>query len=166
MNAGTKKSTARALADLGVGVVLATVEIGVPAARVYRALTDPRELMQWWGSPETYRAHRWEADFRVGGRWLVEGKGADGKPYSVSGRFLEIEPPRRLVQTWQHDWDAEHPETKLTYTLDDVPQGTRVTVRHEGFLARSDACNSHAKGWECVLAWLESHLENVARPSL
>jgi uncharacterized protein YndB with AHSA1/START domain len=159
-------SKARALADLEAGVVLATVEIAVPIERVFRALTNPRELMQWWGSPETYRAHAWEADFRVGGNWRVDGKGADGHPYAVYGRFLEIEAPRRVVQTWQHDWDANHPETKLTYTLDDIPGGTRVTVRHEGFLKGSEACSNHARGWERVLGWLEGYLENLARPGL
>src|SRR5262252_7273928 len=114
MNPEPSTSKARALADLEAGVVVATVEIAVPMERVFRALTDPRELMQWWGSPETYRAHAWEADFRVGGRWRVDGKSADGKPYSVQGRFLEIDAPRRLVQTWQYDWDATHPETTLT----------------------------------------------------
>jgi uncharacterized protein YndB with AHSA1/START domain len=166
MKLETGKSSARALADLAAGVVLATVEIAVPVERVFRALTDPRELMAWWGSPETYRAHKWEADFRVDGAWRVDGKGATGKPYSVYGRFLEIEVPRRVVQTWQHDWDADHPETRLTYTLDGVPGGTRVTVRHEGFIARSEACSSHAKGWERVLAWLEGYLQNLAHPGL
>jgi len=159
-------SNARALADLAAGVVLATVEIAVPVERVFRALTDPQELVAWWGSPETYRAHKWEADFRVGGKWRVEGKGADGHPFFVHGRFLEIAPPHLVVQTWQHDWDAGHPETKLTYTLDEVPGGTRVTVRHEGFVERPESCSSHAHGWERVLAWLEGYLENLARPGL
>ena len=162
----TRKSNARALADLDAGMVLATVEIAVPMARVFTALTDPRELMTWWGSPETYQAHRWEADFRVGGAWIVEGKGVDGHSYSVRGRFLEIDPPRRVVQTWQHDWDANHPETTLTYTLDEVPGGTRVTVRHEGFVARPEACSNHARGWERVLGWLDGYLENRERPGL
>ena len=166
MNVGKTKTGARALADLAAGVVLATVQIAAPAERVFQALTDPRELMQWWGSPETYHADKWEADLQVGGRWRVEGKRADGTPYWVHGRFLEIDAPRRLVHTWQHNWDADHPETKVTYTLDEVPGGTRVTVRHEGFATRSEACNAHATGWERVLAWLESHLENVARPGL
>jgi len=166
MNLDPTKSKARALADLDAGVVLATVEIAVPAERVFRALTNPRELMQWWGSPETYRAHAWEADFRVGGKWRVDGKGADGHPYSVSGHFLEIDAPRRVVQTWQHDWDANHPETKLTYTLDEIPGGTRVTVRHEGFVARSEACSNPARGWERVLSWLHDYLDNLAQPGL
>jgi uncharacterized protein YndB with AHSA1/START domain len=159
-------SSARALADLAQGTILATVEIEAPAARVFRALTEPRELMHWWGSPETYRAHKWESDFRVGGRWRVDGKGVDGTPYSVSGEFIEITPPRRLVHTWAHDWDADHPVTKVTFTLDDVPGGTRVTLRHEGFGKRTEACSSHAKGWERVLTWLQGYLENEMRPGL
>jgi uncharacterized protein YndB with AHSA1/START domain len=155
------KSSARALVDLGAGSVLASVDIAAPAERVFRALSDPKELVQWWGSADTYRAHRWEADFRVGGRWRVEGRSAAGEPYSVFGEFLEITPPRRIVQTWTYDWEQGHPATKLTYMLDDVSGGTRVTVRHEGF-ATAEGGSSHAKGWERVLSWLEEHLEGSA----
>ena len=166
MSARAPMSHARAVADLAGGTVLATVEIAATAERVFRALTDPRELMAWWGSPETYRAHAWHADFRVGGAWRADGKSADGKPYAVYGEFLEIAPPRRLVQTWQHDWDANHPVTKVTYTLDDIPSGTRLTVRHEGFLQRPESCESHSKGWERVLGWLTLHVHSEARQGL
>lgn len=161
------KSSARALADLAAGSILATVDIAGSAERVFRALSDPKELVQWWGSPETYRAHRWDADFRVGGEWRVEGKSASGQPYSVSGEFLEIAPPRRLVQTWSYDWDEGNGQrpTKLTFTLEDIPGGTRVTVRHEGF-ANPEACGSHATGWERVLQWLENHVERPITPGL
>jgi uncharacterized protein YndB with AHSA1/START domain len=165
VNIDRSKSSARALADLDAGLVIATVDIAGSAERVFRALTDPKELVQWWGSPETYRAHRWDADFCVGGRWRVEGKSANGDPYSVFGEFLEITPPRRLVQTWSYDWDKDHPTTKLTYVLMDIPGGTRVTVRHEGFGSR-DACSSHTAGWERVLEWLESHVEKSVVPEL
>jgi uncharacterized protein YndB with AHSA1/START domain len=157
-------SRARALADVAEGVIVATVDIAAPRERVFRALTDPQELMQWWGSPETYRADAREADLRVGGRWRVEGKGADGTPYSVFGEFLEIEPPARLVHTWCHDWDQDHPATKVTYVLDAVSGGTRVTVRHEGFVGRPEPCRRHAMGWERVLGWLETYLENQPHP--
>jgi uncharacterized protein YndB with AHSA1/START domain len=166
VNANSPKPSARALADLAAGIVLATVQIAAPPERVFRAITDPREMMQWWGSPETYRAHRWESDLRVGGKWIVEGKGADGKPYSVHGVFVEVSPPRKLVHTWQHDWDANHPETRVAFTLDDIPGGTRVTVRHEGFANRPEACNAHSNGWERVLTWLESYLEKLVMPGL
>jgi uncharacterized protein YndB with AHSA1/START domain len=85
VNIDRSKSGARALADLDSGLVIATVDIAGSTERVFRALTDPKELVQWWGSPETYRAHLWDADFRVGGRWRVERKSANGDPYSVFG---------------------------------------------------------------------------------
>jgi uncharacterized protein YndB with AHSA1/START domain len=163
VNVDGSKSSARALADLAAGSVFATVDIAAPVERVFRALSDPRELAEWWGTPETYRAKTWEADFRVGGKWRVEGESAAGKPYSVHGEFIEITPPRKLVQTWVHDWDADHPPTKLTYLLEDVPGGTRVTVKHEGFATR-ESCGAHGAGWERVLRWLEGYVENVASP--
>src|SRR5215472_11867139 len=52
----------------------------VTEERVCRAISDPRELKRWWGSPEAYQAESWEADLRVGGRWRVDGKGVTGKP--------------------------------------------------------------------------------------
>jgi uncharacterized protein YndB with AHSA1/START domain len=166
VNVKDPKPSARALADVAAGVVVATVQIAAPAERVFRAITDPEELMHWWGSPETYRAHAWESDLRVGGKWRVEGKSADGHPYSVYGEFIEIVPPRKLVHTWQHDWDANHPETKVTFILEEIPGGTRVTVRHEGFGPRAESCTSHANGWERVLAWLEAHVERPVMPGL
>ena len=165
MNIDRTKSSARALVDLKAGSILASVDIAGSAERVFRALTDPKELIAWWGSPETYRAYKWEADFRVGGRWRCEGKSADGKPYSVLGEFLEISPPRRLVQTWTYDWEDNQPPTKLTYLLEDIPGGTRLTVRHEGF-ASPDGCSSHGSGWERVLQWLEAYVEMPVIPGL
>ena len=41
----------RAVADLMEGTILATVEIGAPIEKVFRALTSD-EITQWWGSPE------------------------------------------------------------------------------------------------------------------
>ncbi|MDB4955085.1 MAG: hypothetical protein JWO36_2654 [Myxococcales bacterium] len=167
MSDAVASSRARSIADLAAGTILATVEIATTAERVFQAITDPRELMTWWGSPDAYRAHAWESDLRVGGRWRAEGKSVDGKPYAVWGEFLEIIRPRKLVHTWLHDWDAPHATpTKVTYTLDDVPGGTRLTVRHEGFMGRPESCDGHSKGWEGVLGWLGSHLDSSSRPGL
>jgi uncharacterized protein YndB with AHSA1/START domain len=63
---------------------------------------------------------------------------ADGAPFSVGGEFLEIDAPRKLVQTWKSDWDAGH-VTTLTYRLEPMSEGTKVTVRHEGFVGRPES---------------------------
>jgi hypothetical protein len=37
-------------------------------------------------------------------------------------------------------------------------EGTKVTVRHEGFVGRPESWGTHAEGWELVLNWLEQYL--------
>jgi uncharacterized protein YndB with AHSA1/START domain len=152
----TQKSAARAVADLTSGSILATVEIAAPPERVFEALTTS-ELTKWWGSDDTYRTTHWTADLRVGGHWRVEGRGADGSPFSVEGDFLEIDPPRKLVQTWIAAWDGGN-TTTITYRLEPIEGGTRITLRHEGFAGRPQSCEGHGNGWERVLEWLGAHL--------
>jgi uncharacterized protein YndB with AHSA1/START domain len=150
------KSAARAVADLTGGIILASVEIGVPPERVFAALTTA-EVIEWWGSADTYRVTTWTADLKRGGAWRSSGVGADGKPLSVGGRTLEVEPPRLLVQTWEPDWDPG-PATIVRYEVDAIPGGSRLTVRHEGFVGRAASCENHTSGWEGVLGWLQRHL--------
>jgi uncharacterized protein YndB with AHSA1/START domain len=147
---------ARAVADLADGMILASVDIAVPCERVFDALANGAEVVKWWGSAETYRTTSYVADLRVGGEWRAEGLGADGKPYSVGGEFLEVDPPFKLVQTWKYDWGDGH-ATKLTYRLDPIENGTRLTVRHEGFRGQPEACQGHSDGWAMVLGWLADH---------
>jgi uncharacterized protein YndB with AHSA1/START domain len=154
-------SPARAVVDVGAGTVVTSVEIAVPPERVFGALTDPHQVVSWWGSAETYRTEAWSADLRVGGRWQARGRSADGKPYSVGGEFLEVDPPRKLVQTWNYDWDGGH-STVLAYELEAIAGGTRMTVRHSGFGEHRDACRSHGAGWELVLGWLLAYVTDGA----
>ncbi|HTQ05275.1 MAG TPA: SRPBCC domain-containing protein [Polyangiaceae bacterium] len=155
MNA-LKFATARAIADVSRGMLLATIDIAAPAERVFRAVTS-EELTRWWGSEDTYKTTRWTGDVRKGGAWRTEGVGRDGKPFAVHGEFLEVEPPRRLVQTWSYDWDTTGGVTTITWRFEPIEGGTRVVVHHEGFGAAEDACANHANGWERVLAWLSGY---------
>jgi uncharacterized protein YndB with AHSA1/START domain/uncharacterized protein YciI len=148
-----KNSPARAIADVNSGTILANVEIAASPERVFRALTTPEEIVRWWGSDALYRTKEWVQDFRVGGRWQAKGLGSDGVPFTVEGEFLEISPPHTLVQSWKPEWDGGH-TSRLTYRLEAVGGGTRVTVRHEGFGDRHESCASHAEGWHAVLDWL------------
>ena len=152
--------SARAVADLDEGVILGSVTIAAPPDRVFRALTSD-EIVKWWGSDQTYRVTGWTSDLRVGGSWRSDGKGADGKPFSVGGEYLEIDPPHKLVQTWFYDWGDRH-VTKLTYRLQSTSEGTKVTIRHEGFKDRPESCSSHADGWEIVLNWLAQYCDKTS----
>jgi uncharacterized protein YndB with AHSA1/START domain len=156
MTATRTASAARAIADLSGGTILATVEIAVPPERVFRALTTD-EVTAWWGSADTYRTTAWQADLRVGGRWRAAGRGSDGQPFAVEGQYLEIDPPRKLVHTWEAPWDGGN-VTTVSYRLDPIEGGTRVTLRHDGFAGRPESCAGHTEGWQRVLGWLKQHV--------
>jgi uncharacterized protein YndB with AHSA1/START domain len=155
-----KTRAARAIADVTQGMLLATIDIAATPERVFRAVTS-EELTRWWGSEDTYRTTKWSGDVRVGGAWRTDGVGQDGKPFAVHGEFLEVDPPRKLVQTWQYDWDTSNSLTTITWRFEAIGDGTRVIVRHEGFGDAHDACANHAEGWERVLGWLSDNFEVV-----
>jgi uncharacterized protein YndB with AHSA1/START domain/uncharacterized protein YciI len=146
---------AKAVADLSKGSIHARVEVAAPPERVFRAITE--EVTAWWGSVDTYHVTEWRSDLRVGGRWTSLGQGSDGKPFSVSGTYVEIDPPHRLVHTWEAPWDGGN-VTTVRYQLDPIEGGTRVTLSHDGFGDRAASCDGHAEGWERVLEWMKAHV--------
>ena len=148
---------ARAGPELNRGLILASAEIEAPPERVFAALTTS-EQTQWWGSPNSYRITKFTADLRNGGAWRSDGVSADGKPFSVRGEIIEIEPPRGLVQTRSDDWGAP----TIRYQIDPTPVGSRVPVWHEGFGDQTQSCEDHALGWEEVLGWLSDHFPRAA----
>jgi uncharacterized protein YndB with AHSA1/START domain/uncharacterized protein YciI len=164
MNRVATPNAARAVADVGQGTIIATVVIEAPIERVFAALTVPEEVARWWGSDDTYRITDWESDPRVGGRWRSAGRSKDGQTFGVEGEYLEMDPPRKLVQSWKYSWDGGGEPTTVTFRLDTVDGATRVTVRHEGFEGRPQSCESHRQGWERVLDWLADYLR-AAQPA-
>jgi len=151
-----KLKSARAVADLAEGTVMARVEIAAAPDRVFRALTTD-ELTKWWGAEGEYRTTNFAIDPHPGGKWRTDGVSADGTKFHVEGEVVEFDPPRRLVQTWKPSWDGGA-LTTLTYALEPIDGGTRVTVRHTGFAGRPESCDRHGQGWERVLGWLNRYV--------
>ena len=153
----------RAVADGGGGTIIATAEVAAPPERIFRALTTD-EVERWWGAAGFYRWTGWQADLRVQGQWSVTVIFEDGSTNGGSGEFVEIEAPRKIVMTRRFE---QHPlqgarETTIAYRLDPVVAGTRVTVRDEGYIGRSEAAYGNAEHWERVLGWLGAYMESTA----
>ena len=132
--------------------------IAAPPERVFQAITDPRQLVQWWGQPGVYRTTEIQADLRPGGHWRTSGFGADGKPFHVEGEYREVDPPRLLVHTWRPSY-RNIPETVVRWELAAENQGTRVRLNHSGFVGAADACRDHGNGWMKVLGWMQAFVE-------
>jgi len=144
--------------------VLACIDLPATPERVFNALNSA-EVERWWGSPETYRMTDWRADLRAGGRWSVNVRHGDSVN-PASGLYSLVEAPHRVAFSRIYDWP--HPtlggvETQVVYTFTATGEGTRLTVRHDGFGRRTAAAQEHAAGWERTLSWLERYLRCGAR---
>lgn len=153
-------SRARAVADLGEGYILASVEITASPERVFRALASD-EIVDWWVRTGVFRMTEWTGDVRVGGRWRGSGE-VNGQPFVLEGEFLEIDPPRKLVHTWHRVGTPGSPTT-VTYLLEPLDGGTRITLRHSGFSSR-ESCTSTSIGWETSFERLAESLAMKRAP--
>jgi uncharacterized protein YndB with AHSA1/START domain len=70
----SKNSSARAVADLAEGYLLASVEIAAPPERVFRALAS-KEILDWWVRPGVFDTREWTGGVRVRGHWRASGVG-------------------------------------------------------------------------------------------
>ncbi len=135
------------------------VQIGAPPERVFQAITDPRQLMQWWGQKGLYHHTDWKADLRPGGAWRSEGlSDKDGSPYSVSGEYVEVDPPRAVSYTWVASWSGPL-KTLVRWDLQPAAGGTLVRIRHSGFAKAPAAAQGHSEGWQRVISWMLAYLE-------
>ncbi|KAA6462988.1 SRPBCC domain-containing protein [Acidobacteria bacterium AB60] len=69
-----------------------------PRELVWRAWTDPKYVMQWWG-PKGFTAPHCEIDFRVGGKFLFCMRSADGWEGWNAGEYYEIVPYEKIVSS-------------------------------------------------------------------
>ena len=135
------------------------VHIAAPPERVFQALTDPRQLVQWWGQKGMYRSTNWKADLRPGGQWRCEGTSdTDGSSYNVSGEYVEIDPPRILSYTWVASWSGTL-TTLVRWELEPASGGTVVRLRHSGFAGHVPQAEQHYQGWPLVIGWMQAFVE-------
>ena len=134
------------------------VQIAAPPDRVFQAITDPTQLLRWWGQQGMYHGTKWCTDVRPGGQWRCEGvSDTDGSAFHVSGEYLEVDPPRLLVHTWIASWTGDV-KTTVRWELDPTNRGALVRIRHRGLAAHPELAKSYS-GWPRMLGWLQTFLE-------
>jgi uncharacterized protein YndB with AHSA1/START domain len=120
--------------------------------QVFKAWTQPEQIKRW-SCPEGMAVADSQVDLSVGGRYLLRMESAEGKVHTAVGVYREIEPPRRLVYTW--DWAEESVgETVVTVEFNDLGESTEVVLTHELF-PDAAAKEGHEQGWTSCLSQLE-----------
>ncbi|MFJ1602290.1 SRPBCC family protein [Streptomyces sp. NPDC088253] len=108
-----------------------------PVDRVWRFVTDPDELVEWFPS-------RAEIELRAGG--TIRFSGDPNMPEST-GRVLAVDPPRHLSFEWGAD--------ELRFDLDALDEKrTHFTLTH--VLAAENTAARNGAGWEVCLAALDA----------
>ncbi len=141
-----------------------------PRELVWKAWTDPEQVMRWWG-PKAWTSPIAKIDLRVGGKYLFSMKTTEGEIYYSTGTYQEVTPMDKLVFTdsfsdesgniispTQVGMSENFPEVLLiTLTFEDVPNGTRMTLRHSGMPVGGEREMTEA-GWQESLDKLEATL--------
>jgi uncharacterized protein YndB with AHSA1/START domain len=137
--------------------IVQEITIRGSAGRIFEALTDPAQRVKWWGAEGRFETKRMESDLRPGGKWKMQGDGVGGRPFTVSGEYRQVEPPRLLVFTWLPDWQEDAVESLVRIELEETNGVTTVRLTHSG-LASESSRTSH-KGWPQILTWLRTYIE-------
>jgi len=120
-----------------------------PRAKVWRALTDPAQFGQWFGVKvnEPFTPGR-----RVRGPITIPAYAHLTFEVTVE----QMEPERLFSWRWQpgamQDTHPADPTTLVVFELEEVPEGTRLTVRETGFdqipvSRRGKAYRENTEGW-------------------
>jgi uncharacterized protein YndB with AHSA1/START domain len=112
--------------------------------RVWKALTDPKLVAQWWGRGNKLVIERLEP--KRGGHWRFVEHSDEGE-HGFEGRFAEVTPPERVVQTFE--WDGMPGHVALeTMTLEDLGDGRTKVVTTSLFHTTEDRDGMLQSGME------------------
>lgn len=133
----------------------AYVDVAASPEQVWHALTDRAASASWY--------------FGTG----IESSFEDGAPYryafpdgrtAIEGVVLAAEMPRRLEMTfhavWSEDVATDEP-TRVTWSIEELGEGSRVCVTHENLVPGSVTEKEVATGWPTLLSRLKTYVENA-----
>jgi len=141
-----------------------TIVLRAPRSKVWRALTDSSQFGEWFGAS------------LVG--TFTPGRTARGPmttpgytQYTFEATVEQMEPERLFSWRWQPggnpNLDPAEPMTLVVFELEEVPEGTRLTVRESGFdqipiARRAKAYSGNEKGWAGQFENLRKFLASAA----
>jgi uncharacterized protein YndB with AHSA1/START domain len=124
--------------------VVASVFIEAPPERVYEYFVSPDAIVRWMGDAAVLEPE-------PGGRFELDVQGAP-----VRGRYVELDPPHRLVISWGYAESPRLPPGASTVEVRLLAEGpgTRVELEHRDLPAAETP--GHVRGWDHYLARLRA----------
>jgi uncharacterized protein YndB with AHSA1/START domain/DNA-binding transcriptional ArsR family regulator len=120
--------------------------------RLWRAITDPADTLLY------YYGTRVESDWKAGSRLVYY----DGDEISIDCQVVEIDPPHRLIQTFNANFapDAANDRpSRVTWTIEKMGDVCRLTLVHDDFDGETETYRQVEHGWAEILSGLKTLLE-------
>ena len=131
-----------------------TIYIAASIDTVWDGLINKEVTKRYWGRHN-------KSDWKVDSKW--EHIRTDGSDIiDIHGKVLEIDPPGKLVVTWNAPDDHKNRETApsvVNYELVALGPDTKITVTHSQLNADYVMYNGVTEGWQAVMSNLKSVLE-------
>src|SRR5215203_3168146 len=156
----TMRTSTSARSSTSTDRIEKTIILQAPRFSVWRALTESSELGRWFGAvlKDPFRP-----GVRVQGPITIPGY----QHLTMDITVEQMEPERLFSWRWQPGGDPgkypDEPRTLVVFELEDMPEGTRLTVTETGFdsLAPSRRTTSYREndaGWTGQLKNLTKYL--------
>jgi uncharacterized protein YndB with AHSA1/START domain len=112
---------------MSTSIITISRTVSASPERAFAAWTDVAQLAAWWW-PQL-AGTTYDVDARPGGRYRITSPAIGA---TVWGEYTEVDPPRRLVFTWnwQDDGEPDSVEDTVVVTFEPEDDATVITVAH------------------------------------
>lgn len=157
----TKQNQTTITAEPGKQEIVITREFEAPRELVFKAITDPELLPQWWG-PRYLSTIIDKMDVRPGGQWRFIHRDAEGNEYAFHGVYHEVLAPERIIDTFEFEGLPETGHVTLeTMKLEALPGGRTRLVTQSVFQSLADRDGTLQSGMEAGINDTYDRLEEL-----
>jgi len=130
--------------------------------RVFAAFADATLVGRWLTPAPEIKLTMLAFDFQVGGAYRFAYEVPGGQVMTVNGVYRSIEPPSRLVFSWNIEPPDEHAglQSEVTVAIAPPADGCELHIRHAQ-LTRPGAGQRHSDGWRGALDQLAALLSSA-----
>jgi uncharacterized protein YndB with AHSA1/START domain len=113
------------VAEPGKHAVVLTHVVDAPRELVFKTITDPSLIDEWWG-PRELTTKVEKMDVRPGGMWRFVQKDPNGNEFAFWGLYHTVLPNEKLAYTFEFEGMPGHVMME-TVTFEDLDGMTKVT---------------------------------------
>jgi uncharacterized protein YndB with AHSA1/START domain len=113
----------------GEKVVVVKRRFEASPEEVYRAHVEPALLQQWMLGPEGWTMPVCITEPRPGGKIRYEWSNGKGGGFYLTGEFIELDPPRRIVHVERMHMPDPTPANRVETTFTAEGHGTLMVMR-------------------------------------